>query len=86
MCHVTNKHLVWPDLKEPEYPEGLGTLSTQADQDLRMSGQASQALCRAAMALIIDHIWEKSLAQQIEQGPDLGGRRLRMLYELDASH
>jgi hypothetical protein len=36
------------------------------------------------MALRIDHTWEKSLAQQIEQGPDLSRQRLRMLYELSA--
>jgi hypothetical protein len=34
------------------------------------------------MALRTDHTWEKSLAQQTEQGPDMGRRRIRMLYEL----
>jgi hypothetical protein len=44
----------------------------------------AKALCRATMTLRIDCMWEKSLAQQIEQGPDPGRRRLRMLYELGA--
>jgi hypothetical protein len=34
------------------------------------------------MALRINHTREKPLAQQIEQGPDLGRRMPRMLYEL----
>jgi hypothetical protein len=36
------------------------------------------------MALRTDHTWEKSLAQQTEQGPDPGWLRFRMLYELGA--
>jgi hypothetical protein len=36
------------------------------------------------MALRTSHTREKSLAQQIEQGPDPDGRRLQMLYELGA--
>jgi hypothetical protein len=36
------------------------------------------------MALRTDHTWEKSLAQQIEQGLDPSRQRLQMLYELDA--
>jgi hypothetical protein len=42
-----------------------------------------KALCRATMTLWADHSWEKSLAQQTEQDPDPGHRRLQMLYELD---
>jgi hypothetical protein len=34
------------------------------------------------MSLGTDHTWEKILAQQIEQGPDLGHQKLQMLYEL----
>jgi hypothetical protein len=44
----------------------------------------AKALCRAIMALRADHTWEKFLAQQIEQGPDPGRRRIRMLYKLGA--
>jgi hypothetical protein len=36
------------------------------------------------MELRFDHTWEKSLAQQTEQGPDLGHQKLQMLYELDS--
>jgi hypothetical protein len=41
-----------------------------------------QTLCHAATTLRIDHIWEKTLAQQTEQGPDLSHQRPQMLYEL----
>jgi hypothetical protein len=44
----------------------------------------AKALCRATMALRIDHTMEKSLAQQTEQGPNLGHQKLRILYELGA--
>jgi hypothetical protein len=46
----------------------------------------AKALCRMTMALRIDHTWEKSLSQQIEQGPNPSHQRLRMLYELDTRH
>jgi hypothetical protein len=32
----------------------------------------AQALYHVTMALRIDHTWEKPLAQETEQGPDLG--------------
>jgi hypothetical protein len=35
-----------------------------------------------AMALRIDHTWEKPLARQIEQGLDLSHQKPRMFYEL----
>jgi hypothetical protein len=44
----------------------------------------ASALCHTTMALRTNHTLEKSLAQQIEQGPDPGHQRLWMLYELDA--
>jgi hypothetical protein len=44
----------------------------------------AKALCRTTIALRTDHTWENSLFQQIEQGPNLGRRKLRMLYELNA--
>jgi hypothetical protein len=44
----------------------------------------AKALCHATMALRTDHTWGKSLAQQTEQGPDPGRRRLQMFYELGA--
>jgi hypothetical protein len=44
----------------------------------------AKALFHATMALRTDHTWEKSLAQQTEQGTDIGLWRLRMLYELGA--
>jgi hypothetical protein len=34
-----------------------------------------------AMAVRTDDTWEKSLAQQTKQGPDLSHQRLQMLYE-----
>jgi hypothetical protein len=36
------------------------------------------------MELRTDHTWEKSLAQPMEQGPDLDDQRLQMLFELGA--
>jgi hypothetical protein len=44
----------------------------------------AKALCHAIMVLRTNHTLEKSLAQQTEQGPDLGHQRLRMFYELSA--
>jgi hypothetical protein len=44
----------------------------------------AKALCHVTMSLRTDHTWEKFLAQQIEQGPDPGRWRLRMLYEISA--
>jgi hypothetical protein len=41
----------------------------------------AKALCRTTMTLKLIRPGKKPLAQQIEQGPDLGHRRLRMLYE-----
>jgi hypothetical protein len=42
----------------------------------------AQDLCHVATALRTDHIWEKPLARQTEQGIDLSRQRPRMLYEL----
>jgi hypothetical protein len=36
----------------------------------------AKALCRMTMALRTNHTWEKYLAQQTEQGLDMGRRRL----------
>jgi hypothetical protein len=47
-----------------------------------MSGQGAKALCHVTMALRTDDTWDKSLAQQTEQGPTLSHQRLQMLYEL----
>jgi hypothetical protein len=43
MSRVTNEHLTWVDLRETEYPKGLGTHATQVDQGHQMPGQASPA-------------------------------------------
>jgi hypothetical protein len=42
----------------------------------------ANALCHVTMVLRTDHIWEKILAQQTEQGLDPGRQRPRMLYKL----
>jgi hypothetical protein len=42
----------------------------------------AQALCHVATIVRADHIWEKPLAWQIEQGLDPSHQRPRMLYEL----
>jgi hypothetical protein len=41
MSRMTKEHLAWRDLRETHVSEGLSTYATQADQDLRISGQAS---------------------------------------------
>jgi hypothetical protein len=43
----------------------------------------AHALCHAATTLRTDHIWDKPLAQQTEQGPDPSHQRPQMLYELN---
>jgi hypothetical protein len=86
MCRVTNDTkpgLIW---EKPEYPKVLDTLATQADQGLRMSGQASEG------SMPCDHgtkDWShlgKILCSTnvTEWGHDLGHQRLQMLYELSA--
>jgi hypothetical protein len=48
----------------------LGTLAPPADHGLGMSGQASQGSTPCDYDTKNDHTWEKSLAQQTEQGFD----------------
>jgi hypothetical protein len=84
MSRTTKEHLAWCDLRQTRVSEGTWYPTTLEDQGLRMSDQSSQC------SMSCDHGTKnrshlgKSIAQQIEQGPNLGRQRPRMLYELGA--
>jgi hypothetical protein len=83
MCHATDGHLARLNLRETrvskrtQYPCNSGGSRS-------LNVWSGSALCHTTMELITDHTWKKILAQQTEQGPDPGRRRLRMFYELGA--
>jgi hypothetical protein len=68
-----------PSIQKDSVPLQLGRINV-----FKCLVRRAKPLCCTTMALRTDHIWEKLLAQQTEQSPDLSCQRFRMLYELGA--
>jgi hypothetical protein len=66
-----------PSIQKDSVPMQLGRIKV-----FECLVRRAKALLCVTMALRTDHTWQKSLAQQTEQGPDLNRQRLLMLYEL----
>jgi hypothetical protein len=82
MSRVIKEHLALRDLRQTRVSEGTQypCNSDRLRSSIVWSGEFR--LCHAAMTLRTDHIWEKPLARQIEQGLDLSHQKPQILYEL----